>query len=85
MTVFGLPEAEGHLGRLDHGQHLLDRPLADALVQLLHSTLDQAALFYQRGPTEGTKLHPLDYGHRRGAVRHRRQPCQRVRLPRTLL
>lgn len=71
LAVFRLPEAEGHLRWLDHGQYLLDRPLTNALVQLLHSTLDQAALFYQCGPTEGTKLHPPGYWHCRRTVRHR--------------
>lgn len=77
-SVLRLPASQGHLGRLGHGQHLLDGPLADALVQLLHGPLDQAALLHQRGTTEGAQLHPSHHRHSRRAVRHRRQPGQRV-------
>lgn len=77
-SVLRLPASQGHLGRLGHGQHLLDGPLADALVQLLHGPLDQAALLHQCGTTEGAQLHPSHHRHSRRAVRHRRQPGQRV-------
>lgn len=77
-SVLRLPASQGHLGRLGHGQHLLDGPLADALVQLLHGPLDQAALLHQRGTTEGAQLHPSHHRHSRRTVRHRRQPGQRV-------
>lgn len=77
-SVLWLSASAGHLGRLGHGQHLLDGPLADALVQLLHGPLDQAALLYQCGTTEGAQLHPPHHRHSGRTVRHRRQPGQRV-------
>lgn len=51
IAVFRLPSSQRYFCWLDHRQHLLDRSLSDALVQLLHGPLDEITIFNKCGPT----------------------------------